>query len=77
MLRVFAVELPRFYKLSWKGAVCMGAKTVQFLCGVLWSFENDFGNEILQEYVYILVLYAVDELCLTLDGVRIFIWPCN
>ena len=47
-----------------------------FLCGVLGSFENDFGNEILEEYVYIFVLYAVYELCLTLDGVRIFVWLC-
>ena len=50
---------------------------VLFLSGVLRSFENDFGNEILEEYVYILVYYAIDELCLTLDGVRIFIWLCS
>ena len=39
------------------------------MCGVLWSFENDFGNETLEKYVRIVVYYAVDELCLTLDGV--------
>ena len=27
--------------------------------------------------MYILVLYAVYELCLTLESVRILIWPCN
>ena len=43
----------------------------------LEGFENDFGNKILGECVYIFVLYAVYELCLTLDGVRIFIWLCN
>ena len=61
-----------------EGSCFLGLKTgeVLFLCGVLWSFENDFGDEILQEYVRILVYYAVDELCLTLDGVRIFIWLC-
>ena len=47
------------------------------MCGVLWSFEKDFGDEILQEYVCIWVFYAVDELCLTLDGIRIFIWLGN
>ena len=47
-------------KLSGREAVfwarnCAGL----FLCDVLGSFENDFGNEILGKYVYILVCYVV------------------
>ena len=50
---------------------------VLFLCVVLGSFERVFGNKPLGDFVDILMIYAVYELCLTLEGVRIFIWPCN
>ena len=69
----------RIYETVGKIAVFLEAKTVQcrFWWDVLGKLEHVFGNISLDKYVYILVLYAVYELCLTLDGVRIFIWPCN
>ena len=50
---------------------------VLFWWFVLGIFENVFGNKSLGDFVDILMIYAVYELCLTLEGVRIFIWPCN
>ena len=50
---------------------------VQFWWIVLGSFEKVFGNKPLCDFVYILMLYAVYELCLTLECDRIFIWPCT
>ena len=72
------MDEPRFCETGGKKAVFLGGKTgsVLFCVVFLVRFENDFGNKILGKYVYIFVLYAVYELCLTLDGVRIFIWLC-
>ena len=72
---MFAKEVPRIYEFNWKAAVFSGLENVevQFWWFVLGSFEKVFGNKFLCGCVYILVLYAVYELCLTLDGVRIFI----
>ena len=71
--------MPRICEIDWKAAVFSGLETVEVLFWwvVLGSFENVFGNKSLGDYVYILVLYAVYELCLTLECDRIFIWPCN
>ena len=68
------MEVPRFYETVGKVADFWARETAVLLIwwDVLGSFGNDFGNKILGNYVYILVFYAVDELCLTLDGVRIF-----
>ena len=73
------MEVPRFYEFNWKAAVFSGLEKVEvlFWCVVLGSFEKVFGNKSLGDFVYILMIYAVYELCLTLEGVRIFIWPCN
>ena len=51
------MEVPRIYETVGKEAVFLGAKTgeVLFLCDVLESFENDFGNKTLEEYVYMLL----------------------
>ena len=71
--------MPRICEIDWSAAVFSGLETVEvlFLWVVLGSFEKVFGNKSLGDFVYILMIYAVYELCLTLDGVRIFIWPCN
>ena len=50
---------------------------MQFWGGVLRRFEDVFGNDFLGDCVCILMIYAVYELCLTLECDRIFIWPCN
>ena len=71
--------MPRICELNWKAAIFSGLETVEvlFWCDVLGRFENVFGNDFLGDCVCILMIYAVYELCLTLEGVRIFIWPCN
>ena len=67
--------MPRICELNWSAAVFLCSK-----CGgavLVDCFEKVFGNKTLRDCVYILMIYAVYELCLTLEGVRIFIWPCN
>ena len=51
------MEVPRIYETVGKVADFWARETavLLFLCGVLGSFENDFGNEILEEYVYMLL----------------------
>ena len=71
--------MPRICEIDWRAAVFSGLETVEvlFLCVVLGKFEKVFGNKSLCDCMYILMIYAVYELCLTLECVRIFIWPCN